>query len=415
MAPAVFHAESGLHAWAGLVAASFQMRWSVTTLKSPVEPRAVSLRVATSVRLAYPALAGDAARSMTTSLAADRDHDTRDRARLAGLLLLTILVTALFYYKWGGSLRSIARVHGGGALGVAPGALLDGTVVASTLVYFGRIWPALVYGILIGAAVRAAVPSTWVRRWLGAGSGRQTLLGALTGAPLMLCSCCVTPVFTGLYERGARLGPSLAVMLASPGLNLAALTLTFALLPIRVAAVRVAASLAIVLGLSTLIGRFLEKGARRGAVVDGSDGAACEVPAADERLTWGGLGLRFVKSVGYMVAVTVPLIVVGVALSAVLLPYVTNLTKGSAAVAVAVVALFAMLVALPTFFEIPIALMLLAAGAPAGVAVAFVVAGPIVNLPSLFVLARETRPRVAVALAGGVWLVATVAGLGALA
>jgi hypothetical protein len=39
------------------------------------------------------------------------------------------------------------------------------------------------------------------------------------------------------------------------------------------------------------------------------------------------------------------------------------------------------------------------------------VAGPIVNLPSLLILARETPPKVAVPLALGVWLLAAFAGL----
>jgi len=39
------------------------------------------------------------------------------------------------------------------------------------------------------------------------------------------------------------------------------------------------------------------------------------------------------------------------------------------------------------------------------------VAGPIVNLPSLMILGRQTRPKVAAGLAAGVWLIAVVAGL----
>lgn len=346
---------------------------------------------------------------MTTSVVATK-RGGAPPAQVAGVLLLLMIVSALFYYKWGGSLRTLGRVHDSGKLAIAPSILLEGNALSTTLVYFGRIWPALLYGIFIGAAVRAAVPAAWVKRWFGDGAARSTLIGAVAGAPLMLCSCCVTPVFSGLYERGARLGPSLTVMLASPGFNLAALALSFALLPARVAALRVAAAVVIVFGLSAIIGRVMEDTARTKAKAD-----ACAVASAavDERVTLRSFLVRFGKSLAYMIAITVPLIVVGVVLSSLLLPYVTKLSSHGNVVAVAVVALIGTLVALPTFFEIPVALLLLAMGAPAGVAVAFVVAGPIVNLPSLFVLARETRPRVAVALGVGVWLVATAAGLGA--
>jgi uncharacterized membrane protein YraQ (UPF0718 family) len=329
------------------------------------------------------------------------------RARAGGVLLLAMIVSALLYYKWGGSLRTLSAVHDTGKLAVSPGMILNGGVFATTLAYFTKIWPALVYGILIGAAVRAAIPASWVRRQLGARGARPTVAGALAGAPLMLCSCCITPVFTGLHQRGARLGPSLAVMLASPGLNLAAIVLTFALLPTRVGLVRLAAALVIVLGLSAVVGRAFD------ADVRASDAAACDTEA-EERATLGDRALHFVKSIGYLVVVTVPLIVAGVALSGLLLPHVTELSRTGVVVAVVVVALVGTLAALPTFFEIPIAVTLLSMGAPLPVVVAFVVAGPVVNLPSLLVVGRETRPRVAVALALGVWALATASGLAAM-
>jgi uncharacterized membrane protein YraQ (UPF0718 family) len=336
------------------------------------------------------------------------------RSRLGGLALLLLIVTALFYYKWGGSLRVLAAVGDTGRLAVSPAKLFEGGLLAGTRFYFGKIWPALTYGILVGAAVRAAIPARWIRRWLGDGATRPTFLGVVVGAPLMLCSCCVTPIFSGLYERGARLGPALAVMLASPGLNVAALVLTFALLPMRVALLRLGAAALIVVGLPAIVGRVLDRPRAD------PPPAACDVPASSadeadvdpsEDMRPAALAVRFGKSILYMTAITVPLIVVGVLLSGLIMPYVTSLTATGVVITVALVALVATCVALPTFFEIPIALMLLAAGAPVGAAVAFVVAGPIVNLASLFVLGRETRPRVAVSVAAGVWLVATVSGL----
>src|SRR5204862_5905206 len=122
------------------------------------------------------------------------------------------------------------RVGETGGLGISPDVLLHGGVWQSTVTYFGRIWPALAYGVLVGAIVRSSVPSQWVGSLLGRRGVKSTLAGAACGSPLMLFSCCVTPVFTGVYERGARLGPSLSLMLASPGLNIAALALTFLLL-----------------------------------------------------------------------------------------------------------------------------------------------------------------------------------------
>jgi len=65
-------------------------------------------------------------------------------------------------------------------------------------------------------------------------------------------------------------------------------------------------------------------------------------------------------------------------------------------------------VALPTFFEIPLALVLMQLAGPAAAA-PMLFAGPIVNLPSLFILARQSRAPIAIALAAGIWLLALAA------
>ena len=74
----------------------------------------------------------------------------------------------------------------------------------------------------------------------------------------------------------------------------------------------------------------------------------------------------------------------------------------------------AVLVALPTFGEIPIALALLAAGASESVALSVLVAGPIINLPSLLTLRKTVSSRVAVVTGLSVYLV-TLAGSALLA
>jgi uncharacterized membrane protein YraQ (UPF0718 family) len=337
-----------------------------------------------------------------TSVASE--HATLDRRATAiGAALLTAVVSALFFYKWGGSLRELRRVEATEALAIRPDLLLGGGVLLSTAHYFQRIWPALIYGILIGSIVRSAVSPAWIVSRLGRRGRMSSLTGAALGSPLMLCSCCVTPVFTGVVQRGAGLGPALSLMLASPALNPAALALTFLLLPLRYGLLRLAAALVIVLALGPAVG------ARFAGTV-----RAPRPPEEDlSPIPLRSLLTRFVGSVAYMVGVTVPLIVVGTLASASLLPRAVHLGTYQSAAALMMAALIAMLVALPTFFEIPLALLLLQLAAPPGAAVALLVAGPVVNLPSLLVLSREAGIRVAAAVAAGVWLTACVAGIAA--
>lgn len=342
---------------------------------------------------------------MDNSIATFPTVAARPRAfyAVAGVVLLLTAVTGLCIYKWGPSLKAVQTAQSTGVLKKPTDKIMAGGPLETTLNYFRIVWPAMVFGVLIGAIVRAAVTPKWIALMLGGGGVRQTLTGGIVGAPLMLCSCCVTPIFTGVYERGARLGASLALMMGSPGLNVAAIVLTFLLMPLDLAIVRLAGSAVIVFVLSAVIGAWLEKTipARK------RPGAGCATQQPPS--TPAEFGLRFLRSLAYMTLITVPLIFVGVLCSSLILPHALDLTRFGAVLAVAVAALAGTVVALPTFFEIPLAMLLLPVSP--GAAAAFMIAGPIVNLPSLFVLGKETSVRIAVAVGAGVWLVATLCGL----
>src|SRR6267154_3822434 len=135
----------------------------------------------------------------------------------------------------------------------------DAGVLTRTLNYFLVIWPALLFGILISGAVSTFVSPQWLSRLLGRRSLRSQVFAGLAGAPLMLGSCCVAPIFTGVYERSARLGPSLGLMLAAPALNPAALFLTFMLFDYRVGVTRGAASVTAVLFTGMIADRIFAK------------------------------------------------------------------------------------------------------------------------------------------------------------
>jgi len=201
----------------------------------------------------------------------------------------------------------------------------------------------------------------------------------LAGTPLMLCSCCITPIFQSVYERGARLGSALAVMLASPGLNPAALLLTAILFPPSLAVARIAAVLVAVFGLAPLVERTV------GAGLVVADGRFAPLAADDSPRSLKETVARFAGALGYLTVRTVPLVLGGVLLSSPILPVSLKLSTGGTPLVVAFVAAVAVLVALPTFFEIPLAMLFLGLGSP-GAAAAMLVAGPIVNLPSLLVL-----------------------------
>jgi len=322
------------------------------------------------------------------------------------VLPVLIIVGALIAYKSSTALGVIGKVSATGVItprgNVIPRVgVSDAGVLTRTLNYFLVIWPALVFGIFISAAVSTFVSPQWLSRLLGRRSLRSQVFAGLAGAPLMLCSCCVAPIFTGVYERSARLGPSLGLMLAAPALNPAALILTFMLFDYKVGITRAAASVTAVLFTGMIADRIF-----------GRTEVHCDV---DDWQTEGSPTdfLHFLRACGRVSLRLLPVIVIGVLASMIIAQMIPVRTFDSTAarfLAIAVVAAVAVPLALPTFFEIPLALLLLGSGAPAGAAVALLIAGPSVNLPSLLTIMKSTNWKVAAMVAASIWILAVVSG-----
>ncbi len=319
-----------------------------------------------------------------------------------------LIIGALIAYKSSTALAVIGKVSATGVFtprgNVIP--LVGGSgasVLTRTLNYFLVIWPALLFGILISAAVITFVSPRWLARALGKGSLRGQMIAGAAGASLMLCSCCVAPIFKGVYERSARLGPSLGLMLAAPALNPAALILTFMLFDYKVAATRAAASVAAVLFTGLIVDKIFDK-----------TGVHCEVEDVLQNLSGRSYLLRFLRSCIQVALRLIPVIVIGVGVSMIiaqLLPTDSFMSSNAKLLAVIVVATFAIPLALPTFFEIPLAFVLLASGAPVGAALALLIAGPAINLPSLLTIMRSTSWKVAAVVAASVWVIAVAGGI----
>ncbi len=325
-------------------------------------------------------------------------------------LIPLVIVSALFIYKANASIRVLGATWSSGSLAGKPGVVAFGQQVSSigalerSANYFLVIWPALVFGVLIAAGVRAFVPIEWISRLLGARSVKTQLTAGLAGAPLMLCSCCVAPVFASVAETSARIGPALGLMLASPSLNPAALALTFLLFEPRVAAARLLLAVGAVVWIGPLAERLVPH-AR--IVASGSNGF-------DNGSSHQNAATQFLKSLGAVAWRTIPGVVLGVFVSMLIvqfLPVGVFASPGARITAILVAATIAVPLALPTFLEIPLSIGLLAAGFPVGAAVALLFAGPAINLPSLWSVARIGGWKVAGTVAVSVWVLAILGGL----
>ena len=332
-------------------------------------------------------------------------------AAVTSALVLLVLLASLIVYKTGGAVRQIESAHARGAVVLKADVVssesgsLVSRVAARSINYVAAIWPALVFGILISAAVRVFVPARALVRMFSGGGVRAQVLAGASGSPLMLCSCCAAPLFASVYERSGLLAPSLAMMLAAPALNPAALTLTFLLFPAPIAWGRLGMSvLAVVLG-TALVAR-VAPGARVGLRMS---------PLAEGEEALRDTPIRsFIASSLHVTAGTVPAILLGIVAAMLFADRIqapTDLSTAARVGLIATAAAVAVPIALPTFFEIPLAITLLTVGAPAGAAAAVLFAGPAVNLASLLTVGHQAGWKAVMAVAGMVWLVAVIGGL----
>ena len=321
------------------------------------------------------------------------------------LLSPLIIAAALFIYKTNSSIKVLRSTWGSGTIAGRPevvnftGQLSAINALERSVNYFLVIWPALVFGILIGAAVRAFISPRLFERFTRGTTLKAQLAAGLAGTPLMLCSCCVAPVFTSVAESSGRLGPALGLMLASPALNPAAITLTFMLFEPGIAGARLLLSLIAVLLIGPSVSRMFRH---------------VKLDLENEPSFHSATGLTFLRSVAAVSLRTIPGLIIGVVASMLIvqwLPAQVFASPGAKFASIVGTATVAVPLALPTFLEIPLALSLLAAGFPPGAAVALLFAGPTVNLPSLWTVARVSGWKIAVIVAALVWILAVCGGL----
>src|SRR5712691_3248833 len=193
---------------------------------------------------------------------------------IISILLFVGLVAGLIGYKAQGGLKRISKLQATGSLGLHPEALHrppGPELIASsaqTLAYLKIVWPALLFGLLISAAVHATISPRRLATLLGQSDLKPQLAAAAVGAPLMLCSCCVAPMFPAVYRRSQRLGPSLAFTLAAPSLNPAALAFSFLIFPLNIAGARLILAVVLVVMVSLLVARLAGPAAAGTPAVD---------------------------------------------------------------------------------------------------------------------------------------------------
>ncbi len=86
----------------------------------------------------------------------------------------------------------------------------------------------LVPAFFIAGAISVFVSQASVMKYFGAKANKflSYSVASVSGAILAVCSCTVLPLFSGIYKRGAGLGPATAFLYSGPAINVLAIILT---------------------------------------------------------------------------------------------------------------------------------------------------------------------------------------------
>jgi len=86
----------------------------------------------------------------------------------------------------------------------------------------------LVPAFFIAGAISVFVSQASVMKYFGAKANKFLSYGvaSVSGTILAVCSCTVLPLFSGIYKRGAGLGPAIAFLYSGPAINVLAIIMT---------------------------------------------------------------------------------------------------------------------------------------------------------------------------------------------
>ena len=103
--------------------------------------------------------------------------------------------------------------------------LLRGGLDALTEYLSAHVLTCLVPAFFIAGAISAFLSQAAILKYFGAQAKKwlSYSVASISGTILAVCSCTVLPLFGGIYKRGAGLGPAIAFLYSAPAINVLAI------------------------------------------------------------------------------------------------------------------------------------------------------------------------------------------------
>lgn len=98
----------------------------------------------------------------------------------------------------------------------------------------------LIPALFIAGAVSVFISQGAVIKYLGGEAKKSIayLVASVSGTILAVCSCTILPLFSGIYKRGAGLGPAVAFLYSGPAINILAIAMTARILGLKMGVAR---------------------------------------------------------------------------------------------------------------------------------------------------------------------------------
>jgi len=327
----------------------------------------------------------------------------------------------------------------------------------------------LIIAFLIAGGIASMINKNFILKYFGPKTPKHIsyLVASVSGCLLAVCSCTILPLFAGIYKRGAGIGPATTFLFSGPAINVLAIFYSAALLGWGIGLFRTASAviLSILVGLGMALIFKNEEQKRNFRVREESSVSTKPtyqtviffaiqllmlivitaspklIPALSVSLIGGFLVKHLItiilaavlaivtvkwfskdeinlwfKETFSLMKMVVPLLLFGVALAGILkalIPpaIIANYVGGNSLSSNFIASFIGALMYFSTLTEVPIVKSLMELGMGNGPALALLLAGPSLSIPSVLTIAKVMGKAKSLTYLGLVVLFSTIAGV----
>jgi uncharacterized protein len=311
----------------------------------------------------------------------------------------------------------------------------------------------LVPALFIAGAISTFVSQAAILKYFGpqANKAASYSIASISGAILAVCSCTVLPLFAGIYKKGAGLGPAIAFLFSGPAINVLAIVYSAKLLGYDIGIARAIGAILFSVVIGLIMALIYRKETRKidakafamltadsggksiwqqvifvGALVGVLIFAAAKnwivmgiFLAAVAVILWRwftkGEIIQWLKETLHFTRLIIPWLLVGVfaaGILTVIIPQsvVVAYVGGNSLLSNLIASFFGALMYFATLTEVPVVKAFTELGMGKGPALALLLAGPSLSLPSMLVIRKIMGTKKTLTYVGLVVVMSTITG-----